>query len=176
MHLNSCVTVIHLGLGASVELELLCCGLEAAMTHLGRGVNELELDLLSCQLACLGQQGAAQGENTLASTGNTTLDHQIIILELSIVGEPSHGVDALLGGVEVGCGAIVLGTRLAQLVDLLVHLPRDSKCTKCETPSHHLYAQSSGVSSASLHLHSIQQFQAMKQLQVQSSITARIYV
>mmetsp|Transcript_26813 Transcript_26813/g.58434 ORF Transcript_26813/g.58434 Transcript_26813/m.58434 type:complete len:397 (+) Transcript_26813:764-1954(+) len=111
-----------LSLGAAVELELLLGGLEATVAHLGRGVDELELDLLGGQLAGLGHESAAQGQHTLLGTGDATLDHKVVVAQDTVVREATHGVDVLDGRVELGGGTVVLRASLAELVDLLVDL------------------------------------------------------
>eukprot|EP00080_Pristionchus_pacificus_P000700 PDM60720.1 hypothetical protein PRIPAC_54526 [Pristionchus pacificus] len=97
-------------LGNEVLLEfsheglLLFGGLEASVAELGRGVDELEGDLLE--------------SNTL---GIQIYHHRAT----DILAKSHHGVDGLLGDVEFG-GSVLLAfggqSGLADAVDLLVHL------------------------------------------------------
>ena len=77
------------------------------MTKLGAGVHELELDLLESLPLGVGQEGLSQGENTLLGSNAASLDHDEVLLDLSVVREATHGVDGLVGQVVV-CGSIVL--------------------------------------------------------------------
>jgi hypothetical protein len=85
-----------LGLELAKEPLLLLGGLEATVPKLGRGVDKLELDLLQGQTGGLLQQGLAEGDHSLLGTNAATLDHQIITLHNTIVGEATHGSDVLL--------------------------------------------------------------------------------
>ena len=62
-----------LSLEAAVGAQLLVRGLEAAVAELGRRVDELELDLLQCVTAGLGQQRAAQRDGALDGAGDGAL-------------------------------------------------------------------------------------------------------
>merc|ERR1719370_880730 len=94
------------------EGGLVLGGLEPSVAELGAGVDELEVDLL---------QGPLLGPNA------ASLDHDEVLLDLSIMGESTHGVDRLVSNVILS-GSVVLD-QLAVLhlvasshpVDLLVH-------------------------------------------------------
>lgn len=49
----------------------------------------------------------AKGQNPFLGAHAASLDHQKVLLDLTVVGEPSHGVDGLVGQVVLG-GSIVL--------------------------------------------------------------------
>eukprot|EP00047_Mylnosiga_fluctuans_P001240 m.219486 g.219486 ORF g.219486 m.219486 type:complete len:414 (-) comp10174_c0_seq1:18-1259(-) len=110
------------------EALLLLGGLEATMTELGRGVDELQDDLLGGTAVDLGEQGLAQSQNTLLGTNSGALQHQEVVRDDTVVREATHGGDVLLRQISLG-GAIVLDNRaiglldgLADAVDLLVLL------------------------------------------------------
>merc|ERR1719397_1008637 len=102
--------------------------LEPPVAELGAGVDELEVDLLQGPLLGVGQEGLPQGEGALLGPNAASLDHDEVLLDLSIVGESAHWVDGLVSNVILG-GSVVLN-QLAVLhlvagahpVDLLVHL------------------------------------------------------
>lgn len=54
-------------------MGFLGCSLETAMAELGRGVDELELDLLESIPAGLRQQCAAKSDGALLAAWNSTL-------------------------------------------------------------------------------------------------------
>merc|ERR550532_3117452 len=110
------------------EGSLVLGSLEPSMSELGAGVDELEADLLQGPLLGVGQERLPQGEGALLGANAATLDHDEVLLDLSVMGESSHGVDGLVSNVILG-GSVVLN-ELAVLhlvagahpVDLLVHL------------------------------------------------------
>lgn len=63
---------------------LLVHSLETAVTKLGGGVDELEVDLLLSTTARLHQQGLAQGQHPLLGSDNTALQHQEVVGHLTV--------------------------------------------------------------------------------------------
>lgn len=118
-------------LGNEVLLEfsheglLLFGGLEASVAELGRGVDELEGDLLESNTLGVGPERLAEGDRSLSGSDDGSLDHEVVLVDGSVVRESTHGVDGLLGDVEFG-GSVLLAfggqSGLADAVDLLVHL------------------------------------------------------
>merc|ERR1711879_109272 len=107
----------------SVELGLLLGSLEAAVAQLGGGVDELQLHLLSGPAADLRQERLPQGDDALAGAHDGALDHHPVLVHLTVVGEATHGGDALLGLILLGHGALgVLLRVLAHSVPMLVDL------------------------------------------------------
>ena len=92
------------GLELAIEPLLLFCGLEAPMAELGRGVHELELDILKRKTRGLLQQGLAKGDHTLLRPNAASLDHEVVSLHHTVVGEATHGGDVLLGPVRTSSG------------------------------------------------------------------------
>jgi len=113
--------LVGLGGERAEELGLLLGGLEATVAELGRGVDELEVDGLEMFAAGGDVEGLAQDEGTLLDADAGTLEHDPILVDLSVADKAAHGGDALLGEVSLGlAGGLVAG--LADAVDLLVHL------------------------------------------------------
>ena len=89
------------------ELLLLLLGLETTVTELGGSIDELGGDLL--QLPPLGraEEGLPDGDDALLGANDGTLDHQVVLVDLTVVGEATHGGDALLSKIELGRGVVV---------------------------------------------------------------------
>merc|ERR1719429_132852 len=97
----------------SHESSLLGVGLESSVAELGGGVDELEVDVL---------------QSSLLGSNAATLEHDEVLLDLSIVRESSHGVDGLVRQIVVGGGVVLHQLSILHLesltdsVDLLVDL------------------------------------------------------
>ena len=105
---------------------LLC--LEATMTHLGAGIDELELDLFKGLPLGVNKEGLSQSEYTLLGSDTASLNHDKVLLHQTIMRESTHGVDGLVGQVIVG-GSIVLDKlailhveSITDVIDLFVNL------------------------------------------------------
>merc|ERR1719458_1064365 len=84
--------------------------------------------IFSRPLLGVGEERLPQGKGALLGSNAATLDHDEVLLNLSIVGESSHWVNGLVSNVILG-GSVVLdklailhGVASAHPVDLLVHL------------------------------------------------------
>jgi len=103
-------------------------GLEATVTHLGAGVDELELDLFKSLPLGVHQQGLTKGQHTLLRSNATTLDHDKVLLDQSVMGEPTHGVDRLISQIIIGSSivlhklAILHVESITDVINLLVDL------------------------------------------------------
>ena len=109
------------------KLGLLLRSLEAAVAELGRGVDELEVDLLLGAARGLGKERLAESDDALAGAGDAALDHQELVLDDTVLDEATHGGDVLggkivLGGSGVGGLARSVQSSRTNLVDLLVEL------------------------------------------------------
>jgi len=91
------------------------------VTDLGGGIDELEGDFLQSGSLGLGQERLTEGENTLLGSHHGPLDHEPVLVNLTIVREASHRGDALLGQIVSGA-SVVLFLLLSDTVDLLVDL------------------------------------------------------
>jgi len=108
-------------LDASEELALLLVGLEASMSDLGGGIDELEGDLFQSGTLGLNEKGLAERDATLLGSHDATLDHEPVLVDLTVVRESSERSNGLLGQI-VGGGSVVGLFLLSDLVDLLVDL------------------------------------------------------
>jgi len=107
--------------GAAVELVLFGGGLEATVSHLAGGIDELELDLFGGGSGGVGEDGLSEDEDLLLGADAATLDDDEVVFDDTIVGEASHGGDLLVGQISFG-GGVVQGVTGGHSVDLLVHL------------------------------------------------------
>merc|ERR1712045_702990 len=136
----------------SHEGSLLLVGLEPAVAELGGGVDELELHVLQSSLLGVGQQTLTQRQGPLLGSDATTLNHQEVLLDLSVVREAAHGVDGLVREVVLGAGvvldklAILHLVTLSDSVDLLVDL--GSVMVTLLTSSGHSVLDSAGMPSS----------------------------
>jgi len=112
----------------SHEGALLVDGLEATVTLLGGGIDELELDGLESSSGSLLEEGLSEGDGSLLGSADTALDHDEVRLDKTVLNKATNGVDALVGDIDLG-GSVVLdflavdGVEAgADSVDLLVDL------------------------------------------------------
>jgi hypothetical protein len=105
---------------ADVEI-LLLLGLEAAVTEVGRGVDELELDLLERVAERLRVQRLAERDDALDVAWHAALEHDKVVVDDAIVDEAAERGDLLVGEIELGGGVARVGA-VADLEDLLVAL------------------------------------------------------
>jgi len=113
-----------LGGEGSEELVLLFGGLESAVAELGGGIDELKVDLLGHPVLGAREDGLAEHDATLLGSHNLALDEEVVLVDLTVVGEATHGGDVLLDGIG-SAGGVVLDTvdlTGTDLVDLLVDL------------------------------------------------------
>lgn len=98
------------------------------MTELGAGIDELQLDLLQSQSLGVHQKRLTESQDALLGSNATSLDHDEILLHLTIMGEAAHGVDGLVGQIVVGRSVVLdqlvvlLVVAITHVVDLLVDL------------------------------------------------------
>lgn len=110
----------------SHELSLLLDGLESTVTELGGGIDALEVDLLQVLSLVVNQEWLSEEDWSLSHAHAGSLDHDEVVLDVTVVWEATNWVDALLGQISLG-GTVVhvdlaaLGLVAgAQSVDLLV--------------------------------------------------------
>jgi hypothetical protein len=91
------------------------------MTVLGGGVDELDVEGL--QVGSLGgdHDRLAESDGSLAAATDTSLDHEPVLVDLTVMRESTHGGDGLLGQVSIS-GAVVGVALLAHAHDSLVDL------------------------------------------------------
>ena len=85
------------------------------VSELGGGIDELDVDvdLLGGGALHLRDQGLAQGQDALHGSDNASLDHQVVLVHLSVLDESAQRGDGLLG--EIRSGRRVLGVGLGGL-------------------------------------------------------------
>lgn len=77
------------------------------------------MDLLEITTGGVDHEGLADGDDSLLGTGNGALEHEVVVLDDTIVREATHGCDGLLGDIVLGGGVGVIITS-TDAVDLLV--------------------------------------------------------
>jgi hypothetical protein len=115
-HLSGTLEVL---LESTHELLLLGRGLVSTVTECGRCRDELEVDLLSGAAGGVNEHGLAESDNALLDSGNTSLEHDEVVLDFTVTNEATHGGDGLLGNVKLGRGVASIVTT-ANTVDLVV--------------------------------------------------------
>jgi len=80
--------------------------LEATMTDLRGGIDELELDLLEVLSLVVDVEWLSEADGSLADAHARALDHEEVVLDLTVVGEATNGVDRLDG--DVGGGGTIV--------------------------------------------------------------------
>ena len=82
-------------LEGTLVLLLLRRSLESTVTKLGRGVDPLEVDLLQSLARCMHPHGLTQSYDTLLGTGDGALDHDPVVVHLTIANEATQAVSVL---------------------------------------------------------------------------------
>lgn len=103
----------------TLVLLLLGGSLESTVSKLGRGVDPFELDLLESLPGGVGEHGLAESHDTLLGTGDGALDHDEVVVDLTVADEATERSDRLLGNIDLGRG-VVISIALANPVDLVV--------------------------------------------------------
>lgn len=98
------------------------------MAVLAGSIDELKADLLHSLLPERSQQGLSKSDNSLLGSHAASLDHDKVLVDLSVMREASHGSNGLVSWVII-CGSVVLDDlailgvdAFADAVDLLVDL------------------------------------------------------
>lgn len=118
-----CSVSVLVGEGAH-NLELLLVGLEATVTKLGGGIDELNLNLFGHPLLSAGEDRLADNDGALTDTHDTTLDEEEILVDFTVMRETTHGGDVLLNSIVGGHGIVgnTTDSTGTDTVDLLVEL------------------------------------------------------
>lgn len=74
------------------------------MTELGGGIDELELDLFSGEDGSLRNQRATKGDDSLLATDDAATDHDVVLVDFTVVREATQRSDGLDGKISVGGG------------------------------------------------------------------------
>lgn len=81
--------------------------LEATVSKFRAGVDELEVDGFEGRALGVHQERLSQGDDALLGSDAAALDHQEVIVDLSVVGEATHWGDRLVGDVVLGGGVVL---------------------------------------------------------------------
>lgn len=87
----------------------------------GTCVDEFELDLLEISSTGVDHKALAQRNDAFFGTRDRSLQHEVVILDDTIMRESAHGSDRLGCRVMFGRGILVVFTR-ADSIDLLIEL------------------------------------------------------
>jgi len=115
-------------LEGSHESSLFFDGLEATVSHFGGGIDKGQFDGFHSGTGSLLEEGLSEGDWTLLGAHNTSLDHDEIVLDQTVVNETTDGVDGFVS--DIGGGGSIVAHVLAvnsvvassNAVDLLVDL------------------------------------------------------
>lgn len=77
------------------------------MSDLGGGIDELKRDFFQSVALGLGKEGLTESDQSLPGSADTTLDHEPVLVDLTVVREATHRGDGLLGQV-LGSGSVEL--------------------------------------------------------------------
>ena len=106
-----------LALEDTKETVLLVLGLEASVTELRAGVDELEADFLEGRALGVNEAALTEGQDALLGSNNASLEHEPILIDNTIVGKSTHGCDGLEGKIRLS-GGVVLVSSVANAIDL----------------------------------------------------------
>lgn len=109
-------------LGRNEVLVFLGGSLEATVTHLTGCIDELQVDFLQMRLSDSSVHSLSQQQGSLLGSNATTLDHDVIIPDDSVMRESTQWSNVLFSQIMVS-GSVVLGPvnlTFAYSVDLLV--------------------------------------------------------
>ena len=71
------------------------------------------------------EHGLAESDNALLDTGDGTLEHKEVVVDLSVADETTHGGDGLLGDIELGRGVASIVTAARADASVTGTLTRD---------------------------------------------------
>eukprot|EP00353_Schmidingerella_taraikaensis_P018634 CAMPEP_0185618548 /NCGR_PEP_ID=MMETSP0436-20130131/47418_1 /TAXON_ID=626734 ORGANISM="Favella taraikaensis, Strain Fe Narragansett Bay" /NCGR_SAMPLE_ID=MMETSP0436 /ASSEMBLY_ACC=CAM_ASM_000390 /LENGTH=173 /DNA_ID=CAMNT_0028257267 /DNA_START=71 /DNA_END=588 /DNA_ORIENTATION=- len=91
------------------------------MTVLGRSINELDVEGLVVRSLGGGHDALAESDGSLARTSDATLDHEPVLVNLTIMRESTNGGNGFLSQVSLS-GAVASLALLANAHDSLVDL------------------------------------------------------
>jgi hypothetical protein len=113
-----------LGGEGAKELVLLGGSLEATVAELGRGVDELKVDLLGHPVLGAWEDGLTENDGALLGAHDLALHEDVVLVDLAVVREATHGGDVLLNGISGASGVVLSAVNLTNtnVVDLLVDL------------------------------------------------------
>jgi hypothetical protein len=94
------------------------------MSVLGGGIDKFDVELFGLPGLDDGEESFSNDDGSLAGTDDTTLDHEEILVDFSVMRESTHGGDVLFDGISFAGTVVdnVLDGTSSYSVDLFVHL------------------------------------------------------
>lgn len=77
------------------------------MSHFGRSINEFKVDAFQSGTLGVNQKGFTQSDDTFLGSNTTSLQHDEVVVDFSVMWETTHGGDRLVGQI-VFSGSVVL--------------------------------------------------------------------
>jgi len=99
-------SVSSLGGEWSEDLVLLSGSLEATVTNLGGCIDELDIDGFGLPRLDGRVKGFSDDDRSLSGALNTTLDQEIVLVDLTVVGEATHRSDVLDNSIGLSSGVV----------------------------------------------------------------------
>mmetsp|Transcript_10338 Transcript_10338/g.12133 ORF Transcript_10338/g.12133 Transcript_10338/m.12133 type:complete len:424 (-) Transcript_10338:42-1313(-) len=99
------------------ELSLLIKRLETSMTKFRTGIDKLKINRLKMLPTGMVHETLPQNKRTLLNSNSRTLKHDPVLIHLTVMGESTHGRNALLGKIRSS-----LARRIISLLTNAVHL------------------------------------------------------
>lgn len=96
-------------------------GIKETYAKLGACVDEFERNLLEVSSAGMDHKTLAQRDNAFFCARDRSLQHEVVILDNTVVRESTHGCDRFGCGVMLSRGILLIFTR-TNAVDFLVEL------------------------------------------------------
>merc|ERR1711970_752542 len=82
--------------------------LESTVTNLRGGIDEFELDFFQVLSLVVSKEWLSHEDWSLSDTHATTLDHNEVVLDLTVMWEATNWVDALLGHIHGRAGVVLV--------------------------------------------------------------------
>lgn len=95
-------------LDATKELALLFGGLESSVTVLGGSIDELESNILDGGTLDLVDQRLTESQRTTLGSDDTTLNHEPVLFDLTVMREATQRSDVLLSQVVLSAGTVLV--------------------------------------------------------------------
>ncbi len=110
-----------LGSQRTQELGLFFGSLESSVSKLGGSIDKLEVDFFQVLARSVLHHGLAKDQRSLLDSDNSSLEHEPVLIDLSVVDETTHGGDSLFGQIGLGLTRSLVFL-LTNAVNLLVEL------------------------------------------------------
>jgi len=121
---NEDSVLLLLGGKRSKELVFLLEGLEATVAELGRGIDELNLDLFGHPVASCWEERLTKDDCSLLGSKHLTSDEEVVVVDNTVEGESTKRSNVLLDGISFSSSVVgnTSNSTSTDTVDLLVDL------------------------------------------------------